>query len=488
MQVTSTQLNIKTKRDDFVELSRYLNNSKGFTLVELLISIAIIGILAAVGIPQYTQYKIRGYDAHSKQALREMNFTCKAYWAENGTSDECDLSKSKEFGFIQNPEVASNILSTLPENFCASAKHNSSPNTFHADNAGLISDNEDCGTGRAPELATQAEADRIAAEAEADRIAAEAEADRIAAEAEADRIAAEAEADRIATIEKTCSPLKRDGLEWRTVSYSGNKRVGFPNLTHLQYIGKEACYRSWQTSGSQSNGSVGVIDEQGGAFYDTQGQYDRGIYRRHNRILAWYGKYCEGENGSRKYRCQVGGTHARTCQALNIENVPSFEECVDNGGYENPSVSEKSNPNNRAIINPHKHPAQSHPYCRGENEQQLYKGDPGYDECFKTTLTNRNITTQTLNKVECGTPNSVPDQGSCYQWVFGTTGDCQPGETKVTTNWKRKNARGGIEVYTECNTYIQIPLRVFAVGGQPDKLYTREGCKEYMKTEYQNQC
>ena len=91
MQVTSTQQNSKTKRHDFVELSRYLNNSKGFTLVELLISIAIIGILAAVGIPQYTQYKVRAYDAHSKQALKDMHLLCNAYWLDTDPDQGCDL-------------------------------------------------------------------------------------------------------------------------------------------------------------------------------------------------------------------------------------------------------------------------------------------------------------------------------------------------------------------------------------------------------------
>ena len=60
-----------------------MRDDKGFTLVELLIVVAIVAILAAVAIPAYINYKNRAIQAEAIEALLRTKMDQEMYWAEN---------------------------------------------------------------------------------------------------------------------------------------------------------------------------------------------------------------------------------------------------------------------------------------------------------------------------------------------------------------------------------------------------------------------
>ena len=62
-----------------------MKNKKGFTLIELMIVVAIIGILAAIAIPDFLKFQARAKQAEAKTNLGAIFTTQVAYFGEYNT-------------------------------------------------------------------------------------------------------------------------------------------------------------------------------------------------------------------------------------------------------------------------------------------------------------------------------------------------------------------------------------------------------------------
>lgn len=66
-----------------MKINTAIKKSAGFTLIELMITVAVIGILAAIALPSYNQYIARGKRAEARAAILQAEGWMERFYTEN---------------------------------------------------------------------------------------------------------------------------------------------------------------------------------------------------------------------------------------------------------------------------------------------------------------------------------------------------------------------------------------------------------------------
>jgi type IV pilus assembly protein PilA len=107
-----------------------MKDQKGFTLIELMIVIAIIGILAAIAIPQFSAYRKRSYNAAAQSDLRNAATAQEAYYVDEETYTGDVTKLVGTYGLYTSEKVYFISVTGDVTSYSMSAHHSSGDKTY----------------------------------------------------------------------------------------------------------------------------------------------------------------------------------------------------------------------------------------------------------------------------------------------------------------------------------------------------------------------